>query len=97
MATPSNRFEQVEEPRPDAVTVVLWEEDGHAWGRVLGPAAAEPGQQSLMIAGEDNAFTAHEALAIGCHLGNELHRDVVVVDPHRLWQPGWGQLQSLQG
>ena len=97
MATSSNRFEKVDDPRPDNVTLVLWDQDGQAHGHVLGPVAAESGEPPLVFAGEDATLSAYEALAIACHLGNELGRHVVVIDPQRVWQPGWGQLQSPAG
>ena len=93
MATPSNHFDQVDEPGPDAVTVTLWKQDGQACGSVLGPADLEHGDAPLTIGGQDQPFTAFQALVTGCHLANEMHRKVVIVDPDRLWRPEWGRLQ----
>jgi len=89
MATPSNRFEQVDEPRSDAVAVTLWDEGGEARGRVAGPTDA--GDAPLQV-GQDGSLTAYQALAVGCHMANELRRRVVVVDPGGLWRSDWGQL-----
>lgn len=93
MATRSNRFEQVDEPGPDAVTVTLWSQNGQACGRVLGPVDPEQGEETLAISGQDRPFTAFQALVTGCHLANEMQRKVVIVDPDRLWRPEWGQLR----
>jgi hypothetical protein len=93
MATPSNRFEQVDEPGPDTVTVTLWDYDGQAFGHVLGPADAEHDKPPLVIAGQDDPMTAFQALVVGCQLANELRRKVVIVDPKGFWKPEWGRLQ----
>ena len=72
MATPSNRFEQVDEPKPDAVTVTIWDDKGQACGHVMGPVDGEPSKPPLIFAGEDGSLEAFKALVIGCHLANTL-------------------------
>ena len=93
MATPSNRFEQVDEPVPDAVTVTLWSADGQTFGEVLGPVPPAEGEPPIFIAEQDGPLKAFQAVVVGCQLANELHRTVVVIDPENLWKPEWGQLQ----
>ena len=92
MATPANRFEQVEQPRSDAVSVTLWRREGQACGRVLGPHEDDPDRPPLVVAGTDDPLTAHEALAVACVLANESHRTVVVIDPDGVWRAEWGRL-----
>jgi hypothetical protein len=91
MATPSNRFEQVDAPKPEAVTVRLWDDGGEARGETAGPTDAE-GAAPLGL-GQDGSLTAYQARVIGCQMANELGRRVVIVDPNGLWQTDWGQLQ----
>lgn len=93
MATSSNRFEQVDEPQPDAVTVTMWDDSGQARGHVIGPVDVEHSKPPLVFAGEDGSLMAFQALVIGCHLANEFHRKVVIIDPKGVWKPDWGQLQ----
>ena len=42
---PANRFEQVDEPQADAITLSLTERGGEAFGRVLCPADLAAGGQ----------------------------------------------------
>jgi hypothetical protein len=91
MATSSNRFDQVDGPRSDAVTVMLRDEDGNARGEVVGPA--EGGDGAPLAAGQDGSLTAFQAVVVGCQMANELRRRVVIVDPGGLWRTDWGQLQ----
>jgi hypothetical protein len=93
MATPANRFEQVDEPKPDAVTVTMWDQNGQAAGHVIGPVDVEHAKPPLVFAGQDGSLMAFQALVIGCQLANELHRKVVVIDPKGLWKSEWGQLE----
>jgi hypothetical protein len=87
LATPSNRFNKVEQADPHAVTVALRDVAGRASGEVLGP----DGETRLRF-GEDGTLSPHQALAVGCHLANQLDRAVVVIDRDGLWQPAWGRL-----
>lgn len=91
MATPSNVFAQVARPDPAAVTVTIRKVGPSVLGEVRGPAppAGESGGLSL---GQDGSLGAHQALAVGCHLANQLGRDVVVIDEGRNWSRAWGRL-----
>jgi hypothetical protein len=92
MATSSNRFDQVDAPRSDAVTVTLWDEGGESRGEAVGPMDAESGGTPLKV-GQDGSLSAFQALVVGCQMANELRRKVVIVDPGGLWRTDWGQLQ----
>lgn len=91
MATPGNRFAKVDQPDPGSVTVSIGGDAGSPSGEVLGPA---DGTGSGIVLGRDGSLTAHEALAVACHLANELDRSVVVIDPQDRWRPAWGRLEA---
>lgn len=92
MAAPSNRFDKVAGPEPGAITVTLSPRPaGGPSGEVLGPVNA-PGEP--FRAGEDGSLSAHQALAVACHLANEIDRPVVIRDDDGCWQPAWGRLEA---
>lgn len=87
MATSSNRFDKVDDPDPAAVTVSIRNAAGRIFGEVLGP-----GGEGRLALGEDGSMTPLQALAVGCHLANQLDRPVVVIDSGGHWQADWGRL-----
>lgn len=89
MATPANRFDRVDQPDPAAVTVALGGSDASPSGTVHGPHS-EVGRSIAL--GEDGSLSAHQAVAVACHLANQLGRPVVVMDPLGRWDPAWGRL-----
>lgn len=91
MASPSNVFTRVEAVDPAAVTVTIRKLGPALLGEVRGPAARAGEPESLSL-GQDGSLGAHQALAVGCHLANQLGRNVVVVDEGRNWTPDWGRL-----
>lgn len=91
MAAPSNRFACVTEPDPAAITVTLRPNGpGAARGEVVGPAG---GSSQAFAMGQDGSLSAPHALAVACHLANQIDRPVVVRDDSGLWQPQWGRLE----
>lgn len=90
MAAPANRFLKVARPDPSAITVTIlpWP-PGLPRGEVLGP----DGGSTRFGMGQDGQLSAHQALAVACHLANELERPVVVRDDSGQWQPEWGWLE----
>lgn len=89
MATPANQFDRVERPDPAAVTLALGGPDGSPSGTVHGPRTETgPG----LAFGEDGSLSAPQAVAVACHLANQLGRSVVVMDPLGRWDPAWGRL-----
>ncbi|NNM73508.1 hypothetical protein [Enterovirga aerilata] len=94
MAAPANRFARVAAPDPDAVTVTIRQgSDGVMLGEVEGPASSAPGGLPPLSFGRDGSLGAHQALAVGCQLANELGREVVVIDEGGNWRPAWGRLE----
>lgn len=94
MATPSNSFAKVSAPDPDAVTVRIRQEGAATLGEVQGPAPLPGTEASAISLGRDGSLGAHEALAVGCQLANELGRSVVVIDEGDRWRPAWGRLET---
>lgn len=89
MATQDNQFNRVERPDPAAVTLALGGSDASPSGTVHGPLTdAGPG----LAFGEDGSLSAQQAVAVACHLANQLGRSVVVMDPLGRWNPAWGRL-----
>ena len=92
MAAPSNRFDRVARPDPACVTVTIGEAAGRPTGEVEGPAPEGACAPSIRF-GQDGSLTAHQALAVGCHLANQLDVAVVVIDEGGRWQSDWGRLE----
>jgi len=85
-----NRFEQVDAPQPDAITLVLWKLGDMAYGRVTIPAALSDGKLPADMTSDK--LPAKDAFRGAIHLGNKIQAPVVVIDPEALWQAEWGEL-----
>lgn len=86
----ANRFEQVDEPQPDAITLSLSERDGIAVGRVSCPAELAAGQ--LVNDFVSDEMPSKDAFRSAIRLANELKAPIVVEDAAGLWQEEWGVL-----
>jgi hypothetical protein len=93
MATPGNTFVKVTAPDPEAVTVRIRQHGADTLGEVEGPASRPQDRSSPISFGQDGSLEAHQALALGCQLANELGRAVVVIDDGGHWRPAWGRLE----
>jgi hypothetical protein len=91
MAKAKNRFEQVDEVQPDAITLALAKKDGDTEaGVVIFPASASAGRLVQdSISGE---LSPQDAFRSVIKLANEMKVAVVVMDPHGIWKPEWGDL-----
>lgn len=85
-----NRFEQVDEPQADAITLSLTQRGDEAFGRVLCPADLAAGQ--LVNDFVSDELAAKEAFRAAVHLANEIRAPIVVADPAGVWQDEWGVL-----
>jgi hypothetical protein len=85
-----NRFEQVDEIQPDAITLTLSQSDGEAVGTVTCPASLTGGRFSGDLTAGPGP--AKDAFRHAVKLGNEFRAPVVVVDPHSAWEAEWGEL-----
>ena len=94
MASPSNSFAKVNAPDPDAVTVTIRQAGTATVGEVEGPASPPGTDGPALSFGRDGSLGAHQALAVGCQLANELGRSVVVIDEGDNWRSTWGRLET---
>jgi hypothetical protein len=85
-----NRFEQVNEPQADAITLSLSKKDGDAKGQIICPAAVSGGRLPTDMTSEERGSI--EAFRAAIRLANELKAPVVVMDPDQVWQAEWGDL-----
>jgi hypothetical protein len=87
---PKNRFEQVDEIQPDAITLTLSTADDAPVGTVTCPAALTGGRfPADLTAGPG---PAKDAFRHAVKLGNEFRAAVVVADPEGVWEAEWGEL-----
>ncbi len=85
-----NRFEEVETPQPDAITLALHRKDGAAYGTVACPAAISGGRLPADVTSSE--MPAVDAFRSAIRLANEIRAPVVVIDPDKTWDPKWGEL-----
>lgn len=85
----TNRFEQVDEIQPDAITLVLEQRIDGRWARVHCPASALPRLTQDMTSPD---MPPTEALANAVKLANEVHLAIVVIDRDAIWKQEWGEL-----
>ncbi len=88
-----NRFEQVDEIQPDAITLALARDEGGDGGKVIFPASASGGRLSVDRISE--RLPPVQAFRSAIKLANEMKVAIVVMDPLGLWQPDWGELYRV--
>jgi hypothetical protein len=85
-----NRFEQVDEIQPDAVTLILKRESDGETGSIVLPATASGGRLSTdQISGQ---LPAQDAYRGAIRLANDMKVAIVVWDPDAVWKKDWGDL-----
>ena len=90
MAKVKNRFEQVDEVQADAITLSLAKNGDKEAGVVIFPASASAGRLVQdSISGE---LSPQDSYRSAIKLANEMKVAVVVMDPHGVWKPEWGDL-----
>ena len=85
-----NRFEQVDEIQPDAITLALKKDGDKDVGSVVFPASASGGQLT-----EDRIspnLPLVESFRSAVRLANEMKVALVIMDPEGLWKAEWGDL-----
>ena len=85
-----NRFEQVDEMQPDAITLALSKDEGNPYGVVTCPALVSGGR--LAEDTRSDPLGPVEAFRSAIRLANEIKAPLVVMDPQGLWQAEWGEL-----
>ncbi len=90
----ANRFEQVDEVQPDAITLVLEQRGDGQWARVHCPMSATPGLTEDKVS---DSLPPKDALSGAVKLANQLKLAIVVVDPDAIWKTEWGELYRWTG
>ena len=85
-----NRFEQVDEPQPDAITLLLSKGEERSTGKVICPAAVSGGRLPNDVTSDER--DSIEAFRSAIRLANEIKAAVVVMDPDHVWKAEWGDL-----
>lgn len=85
----ADRFEQVEQPVADAITVILEQRVDGRWAKIACPRSAHP---SLVDDEISESMPPADALANAVKLANALQIAIVVVDPDGIWKKEWGEL-----
>lgn len=84
-----NRFEQVDDVAPDAITLVLAQRADGQWATVACPKSAHA---SLTADRVTEPMAPKDAVSGAVRLANELKLAIVVLDPDGVWKPEWGTL-----
>jgi hypothetical protein len=85
-----NRFEQVDENQPDAITLTLLRWEGAEAAVVNCPANLTGGQLVNDFVSDEMAPV--DAFRTAIRLANDIKAPIVVIDPDGLWQAEWGSL-----
>jgi hypothetical protein len=85
-----NRFEQVDETQPDAITLTLSKGEDQSYGNVFCPAAVAGGRLAADTTSEK--IPAKDAFRSAIRLANEIKAPLVVMDPDTVWEREWGDL-----
>lgn len=85
-----NRFEQVDGPQPDAITLSLSQRDGQNFIRIACPAELAAGHLVNDFVSEE--LDPVEGFRSAIRLANEIKAPIVVEDAEGLWQDEWGEL-----
>ncbi|WID97096.1 hypothetical protein QO058_02075 [Bosea vestrisii] len=85
-----NRFEQVDEPQPDAITLSLGQRHGKSFIRIACPAELAGGHLANDFVSDE--LDPIEGFRSAVRLANEIKAPIVVEDNEGLWQAEWGEL-----
>jgi hypothetical protein len=89
-----NKFEQVDEVQPDAITLSLMKEGDREAGVVIFPASASGGRLAEdQVSGRMSALDSFRSAV---KLANEMKVAIVVMDPDGIWQSQWGDLARYE-
>ncbi len=89
----ANRFEEVDQVVSDAITITLEQRPDGQWAKVFCPKSAH---KSLNVDRVTEPMPPKDALSGAVRLANQLKLAIVVVDPHGVWKPEWGELYRGQ-
>ncbi len=88
-----NRFEQVDEVQPDAITIAFSKEGDEEKGVVVFPASASNGR--LAEDRVSDPLAPVDAFRSAIKLANEMKVAIVVLDPQGVWKADWGDLYQV--
>lgn len=86
----NNRFEQVDEPQPDAINLTLIQKSDRQVGIVHCPKTAAPGQLPADLTTPE--IPVRDALVGAIQLANSKKLPIVVIDRDNIWNSEWGAL-----
>lgn len=86
----ANRFEHVDEPPHDALTLVLRRSGDAMIGQTVCPASATGGRLPKDFRSVE--MPLKEAFRAAVKFANDFKVPMVVLDPDGLWQAEWGSL-----
>jgi hypothetical protein len=89
-----NRFEQVDGPQEDAITLLLGKKEGGSVGAIHCPAACARGRLEEDKTSDEQP--AKDAYRAAIKLANELKAPLVVADPDGIWDAEWGALYRAE-
>lgn len=94
IGTAKNRFEQVDEPADDAMTLTLARDGEKQFGTIACPAAVTGGR--LPKGFNSGELPLKDSFRTAVRLANEYKVALVVADPAGLWQAEWGSLYRYE-
>lgn len=90
----TNRFEQVDAPADDAMTLALRRDGERMFGVVSCPAGASGGRLPRDFSSDE--MPLKDAIRSAVKLANEMRVPLVVMDPDGVWQAEWGSLYRYE-
>jgi hypothetical protein len=90
----ANRFEQVDAPVDDAITLIFEQRADGQWAKVFVPKSAH---ETLSEDKSSPSMPPKDALSSAVRLANEAMLAIVVVDPDGVWKKEWGELYRESG
>jgi hypothetical protein len=95
MAKPlNNRFEQVDELQPDAITLTLIQKSDGQVGIIYCPKTAAPDRVPVDLTTPE--LPARDAVIGAVQLANTKKLPIVVIDRDNIWKKEWGELWRYQ-
>lgn len=85
-----NRFEQVDELQPDAITLTLIQKSDGQIGIIHCPKSAAPDRLPADLTSPE--IPARDALSGAIELANNKKLPIVVIDRDNIWKKEWGDL-----
>ncbi len=89
-----NRFEQVDDFQPDAISLKLVKKDDGEVAIIHCPKSAAPDQLPADLTSKE--MPVRNAVIGAIQLANAKKLPIVVIDPDRLWTGEWGELWRYQ-